>query len=54
MSLYLKNRKSCEELMMSGLLCLPNPRHLRQISGDMKVGEGGNHMIYSMFREEFQ
>ena len=54
MSLYLRNRKSYEELKYSGLLCLPDPRHLRRISGSLKVVEGGDPMIYSIFQEEIQ
>ena len=54
MSLYLRNRKSYDELRMSGLLCLPDPRHLRRISGKLKVSEGGDPMIYSMFQEEVE
>ena len=54
MSLYLRSRKSYEELRNSGLLCLPDPRHLRQIGGDLKIAEGGDPMIYSLFQEEVQ
>ena len=54
MSLYLRSRKCYEELNQSGLLCLPYPRHLRRISGSLKIAEGGDHMIYSMFQEEVQ
>ena len=54
MSLYLRSRKSYDELRSSGLLCLPDPRHLRRISGTMKVGEGGDPMIYSLFQEEIE
>ena len=54
MSLYLRNRKSYDELRHSGLLCLPDPRHLRRIGGDLKIAEGGDPMIYSMFQEEVQ
>lgn len=53
MSLYLRNIKSYEELIMSGLLCLPDPMRLRRISDDIKVGEGGDPMIYS-FQKEVQ
>ena len=33
---------------------MPDPRHLRDIGGDLKITEGGDPMIYSMFQEEVE
>ena len=54
MSLFLRNCKLYDELRLSGLLCLPHPRHLRSISGHLKVKEGGDTLLYSVFKEEIQ
>ena len=53
-SLYLRDRKCYDELKASGSLCLPDPRHLRRISGVLKVGKVEDPMIYSLFQEEVQ
>ena len=54
MSLFLRNRKSYDMLRLYGLLCLPDPRYLRKNSGQLKVKEGGDPLLYSMFQEEVQ
>ena len=54
MSLFLRNRNSYDELRNSGLLALPCPRVLRSLGKELKVGEGGDPLIYSMFKEEIQ
>ena len=42
MLLFLRNRKLYDELRLSGLLCMPDPRHLGRVSGHLKVAEGGD------------
>ena len=54
MSLFLRNRSSYDELRKSGLLALPCPRLLRSINSELKLREGGDPLIYSMFKEEIQ
>ena len=52
MALFLRNRKSYDDLRASGLLCLPSPRTLSNITKVTKVEPGGDPKLYMSILEE--
>ena len=53
-SLYLCNKKSYDNLRESGLLCLPHPNTLKNITKNLKVEPGGDPSIYLLLKEEME
>ena len=52
MALFLRNRKSYDDLRASGLLCLPSPRSLSNITKVTKVEPGGDPKLYMSILED--
>ena len=54
MSLFLRNKKAYDDIRSSGLLCLPSPRKLNEISSNLKVYPGGDANVYIPFQQEIE